>query len=157
MAHSSPIVIAQAASTITAFLATNSLFAENEAKFLQLEEELSTAVRDVVAGRDDLDTEFLEDDEVHTLGSLALRVESLARSNDMSKWMDDDEDGKQSSMWNILLSLASRGGQGRKEEEWVSGSSGRYSSLTIPPSVGRSLPPGSHVSYHLESETTFIR
>ncbi|KAG8960843.1 hypothetical protein FRC05_006541, partial [Tulasnella sp. 425] len=117
LSHSSPIVIRNATITISRLLTTSSMFGENEAKIAQLEEELSTSLRDVVAGRDDLDAAFLEDDEVHALSGFALRVESLFRVRDLSGWMDNDEDGKQSSVWNILLSLGSRGPQGHKEEE----------------------------------------
>lgn len=101
-------------------MTTSALFRENEAKIAQLEEELSTSLRDLVAGREDLDAAFLEDDEVHGLSGFALRVESLFRVRDLSGWMENDEDGKQSSVWNILLSLASRGSKGDKGEESVS-------------------------------------
>ncbi|KAG8914902.1 hypothetical protein FRC00_009816 [Tulasnella sp. 408] len=117
LSHSSPIVIRNAAISISRLLTTSAMFRENEAKIAQLEEELSTSLRDVVAGRDDLDAAFLEDDEVHSLSGFALRVESLFRVRDLSAWMENDEDGKQSSVWNILLSLASRGSQGHKGEE----------------------------------------
>ncbi|KAG8906784.1 hypothetical protein FRB99_006161 [Tulasnella sp. 403] len=119
LSHSSPIVIHNSAVTISRLLANAALFAENNAKITSVEEELASAVRDVVAGRDDLDATFLEDDEVHALGSLALRVESLFRVRDMSTWLEDDENGKQSSAWNIFITLASRASQGRREEEMM--------------------------------------
>ncbi|KAG8948182.1 hypothetical protein FRC04_009981 [Tulasnella sp. 424] len=98
LSHSSPIVIRNANITVSRLLTTSSMFGENEAKMAQLEEELSTSLRGVVAERDDLDAAFLEDDEVHALSGFALRVKSMFRVRDLSGWMDNDEDGKQSSV-----------------------------------------------------------
>ncbi|KAG9003732.1 hypothetical protein FRB90_011132 [Tulasnella sp. 427] len=98
LSHSSPIVIRNASITVSRLLTTSAMFRENEAKIALLEDELSTSLREVVAGRDDLDAAFLEDDEVHALSGFALRVESLFRVRDLSGWMENDEDGKQSSV-----------------------------------------------------------
>ncbi|KAG8986084.1 hypothetical protein FRB93_005518 [Tulasnella sp. JGI-2019a] len=119
LSHSSPTIIRNAAVTISYLLSTAALFQENSAKIVELEEELSTTLRDVISGRDDMDAAFLEDDEVQALSSLTLRVESLFRVRDMSAWMEEDADGKQSSAWTIFMSLAARSSRGTKEEEMM--------------------------------------
>ncbi|KAG8859678.1 hypothetical protein FRB96_004252 [Tulasnella sp. 330] len=119
LSHSSPIIVRNAAVTISRLLSTAALFQENSVKIVELEEVLSTSLRDVIAGRDDMDAAFLEDDEVQALSGLTLRIETLFRVRDMSAWMEEDEGGKQSSAWAILMSLAARGCRGTKDEEMM--------------------------------------
>lgn len=107
--------------TISRLLSAAALFQENSAKIVELEEELSTSLRDVIAGRDDMDAAFLEDDEVQALSGLTLRVETLSRVRNMSAWMEEEEGGKQSSAWTIFMSLAARGSRGTKDEDMVRG------------------------------------
>jgi cohesin complex subunit SA-1/2 len=84
-----------------------------------LEEELSTSLRDAVAGREELDVAGFSEDEVHTLGAIAARLVALSSVRDLTGWMEEDEGGKQSSAWDIMNVLAGRGRLGYKEEEAV--------------------------------------
>ena len=61
----------------------------------------------------------LSDDDVHALSMFARRVESLFRMRDLTAWMEEDEGGKQASVWVIMLSLSDRSRRGYKEEEVV--------------------------------------
>jgi cohesin complex subunit SA-1/2 len=86
---------------------------------LELEEELSSSLRDAVAGREELEIAGFSEDEVHKLGAIAARLVMLMTVRDMTAWMEEDEGGKQSSAWNIMNALAGRGRLGYKEEEGV--------------------------------------
>lgn len=91
----------------------------NTAKQLELEEELSTSLRDAVAGREELEMADFTEDEIHKLGAITARLVALASFRDMTQWMEEDEGGKQSSAWDIMNALAGRGRLGLKEEEVV--------------------------------------
>ena len=106
--------------TISHLVSASALFSENDAKLSQLEEELASGFRDAVADKEDIGTEYFEDDDVRLLSGFAFRTESLFRIRDMTAWMEDDEGGKQSSIWTILIALAERGSRGQKGEEGVS-------------------------------------
>ena len=94
-----------------------SLSNTNSAKIVELEEELASSLRDAIGGRDELEVATFSDDEAHTLGGICARICALAGTRDLSAWMEDDEDGKQSSAWDIICALAERGRLGYKEEE----------------------------------------
>jgi len=91
----------------------------NSSKIVELEEELSTSLRDAVAGRDELEVASFSEDEVHALGAIASRLVVFATVRDVTSWMEEDEGGKQSSAWDIISALADRGRLGHKEEEAV--------------------------------------
>lgn len=105
--------------TIRHLLSTTSLSNTNSQKILELEDELSSSLREVIGGRDDLETAVFSDDEVHALTAIALRVSMLFGFRDMTAWMEEDEGGKQSSAWDIFVAVAERGGLGYKEEDQV--------------------------------------
>lgn len=104
-------------------MAATSLSNTNSTKILELEDELSSALRDSVAGRDEVETASFTDDEVRSLTALAFRITVLGGRRDMSLWIEENEGGKQSSAWDILSALAERGRLGYKEEEEVGRSS----------------------------------
>ena len=91
----------------------------NSSKIVELVEELSTSLRDAVAGREELEVASFSEDEVHTLGAIASRLVVLVTVRDMTAWMEEDEGGKQSSAWDIISALADRGRLGYSEEETV--------------------------------------
>jgi len=105
--------------TIRHLLSTTSLSNTNSQKILELEDELSSSLREVIGGRDDLEIAVFTDDEVHALTAIALRVSMLFGFRDMTAWMEEDEGGKQSNAWDILVAVAERGGLGYKEEDQV--------------------------------------
>ncbi len=97
-----------------------SLSNTNSTKILELEDELSSSLRDTVAGRDEIEVASFNDDEIHSLAALCLRLQELAGIRNMTSWVEENEGGKQSSAWDILCALAERGRLGYKEEEAVS-------------------------------------
>ena len=100
-----------------------SLSNTNSTKILELEEELSTTLRDAIKGRDELELASFSEDEVISLCAICARLATLAGTRDMTAWMEEDEGGKQSSAWDIISALAERGRLGYREEEAVSLSS----------------------------------
>ena len=97
-----------------------SLSNTNSTKILELEDELSTVLRDAVAGRDEIEVTSFTEDEVLALAAIGTRVSVLAGVRNLSAWIDEDEGGKQSSAWNIFMAIVERGRLGYKEEENVS-------------------------------------
>lgn len=98
---------------------TTSLSNTNSTKILELEELLSTSLRDVIDGRDELEIASFSEDEVLALTGICARISALAGARDMTSWMEEDEGGKQSSAWDIIMALVERGKLGYKEEESV--------------------------------------
>ncbi|EAU84056.2 cohesin subunit [Coprinopsis cinerea okayama7 len=117
MSHSSMAVLSNAMSAITHFMATTSLSNTNSTKILELEDELSSALHDAVAGREEIEVASFNEDEVLALAAICTRVSVLTGARNMSAWIDEDEGGKQSSAWNIISAIADRGRLGYKEEE----------------------------------------
>ena len=106
-------------SAIKHLLSATSLANTNNTKVLELEEELAQSLRDAVAGRDELEIATFSDDEVRILGAVCARIAALMSTRDLTAWMEEDEGGKQSSAWDIIVALAERGKLGYKEEEPV--------------------------------------
>lgn len=96
-----------------------SLSNTNSTKILELEELLSTSLRDVIQGRDELEIASFSEDEVLALSGIVTRLATLAGTRDVTSWMEEDEGGKQSSAWDIITALVERGKLGYKEEESV--------------------------------------
>ncbi|KAI9060084.1 hypothetical protein FKP32DRAFT_1578832 [Trametes sanguinea] len=119
LSHSSPVVLANAVSTIRRMMDTASLSKTNSEKILELEDELSTSLRDAIAGRDEIEVASFSEDEVLSLGAICARLAALAGIRDMTAWVEEDEGGKQSSAWEIISALAERGRLGYKEEEMM--------------------------------------
>lgn len=101
------------------FMDATSLSNSNSTKMLELEDELSSALRDAVAGRDEIEVASFTEDEVLSLGAICSRLSVLAGTRNLTAWMEEDEGGKQSSVWNIISALVERGRLGYKEEETV--------------------------------------
>jgi cohesin complex subunit SA-1/2 len=96
-----------------------SLSNTNSTKILELEDELSSSLRDAVADKDDIEVASFTEDEMLSLGALCTRLAVLAGTRDMSAWIEEDEGGKQSSAWDIISALVERGRLGYKVEETV--------------------------------------
>lgn len=101
------------------FMAATSLSNTNSTKVLELEDELSTQLRDTVAGREEIEIASFSEDEVLALSAWCLRFYVLAGARNMTVWTEEDEGGKQSSAWDIVSALVERGRLGYKEEETV--------------------------------------
>jgi cohesin complex subunit SA-1/2 len=120
LAHSEPGVLRAAIGALKHLLGATSLSNQNNGKMLELEDELSSALRDAVAGREEIEVAGFDEDEVIALGALCARLSELCGTRDMSAWMEEDEGGKQSSAWDIVSALVERGRLGYKEEAFVS-------------------------------------
>ena len=108
-----------AVAAIQKFLSVTSLSNTNNAKILELEEELSTSLRDAIAGREELEIAVFTEDESLALGHICTRFAVLAKARNLVPCLEEDEGGKQSSAYDILTALADRGKLGYREEETV--------------------------------------
>jgi len=109
----------RAIAVIRHLMDATSLSNTNSAKILELEDELSSSLRDAVAGRDEIEVSSFTEDEVLLLGSICTRLAVLAGTRNMTAWIEENEGGKQSSAWDIVSALVERGRLGYKEEEMV--------------------------------------
>ena len=112
-------VLTHAMVAIRHFMDATSLSNTNSSKVLELEDELSSALRDAVGGRDEIEVASFTEDEVLSLGALCMRLAVLAGTRNMTAWIEEDEGGKQSSAWDIISAIVERGRLGYKEEETV--------------------------------------
>ncbi|KAJ7701757.1 hypothetical protein B0H17DRAFT_1127998 [Mycena rosella] len=119
LSHSAPSVLNVAVRALMHLMAATSLSNTNSTKILELEDELSSALRDAVAGRDEIEVAGFDEDEVIALGALCTRLSELCGLRDMSGWMEEDEGGKQSSAWDIVSAIVERGRLGYKEEAFM--------------------------------------
>ncbi|EPQ51870.1 hypothetical protein GLOTRDRAFT_140817 [Gloeophyllum trabeum ATCC 11539] len=117
LSHSSPTVLSPAVATIRHLLDGTSLSNTNNTKVLELEDELSSSLREIVGGREELEVASFSEDEVLSLAATCSRLASFAGMRNMTAWMEEDESGKQSSAWDIINALVDRGRLGYKEEE----------------------------------------
>lgn len=119
LSHSSLTVMSHAMAAIRHFMDATSLSNANSTKILEFEDELSSALRDAVAKREEIEVASFTEDEVLSLAALCTRLATFAGTRDLTAWMEEDEGGKQSSAWDIISALAERGRLGYKEEETV--------------------------------------
>ena len=119
MSHSAPIVLSNAVTTIRYMMDATSLSNTNSKKILELEEQLSLSLRDLLKGRDELEIASFSEDEILALTSVCTRLATLAGTRDMTSWIEEDEGGKQSKAWDIIMALVERGKLGYREEETV--------------------------------------
>ncbi|KZV96026.1 hypothetical protein EXIGLDRAFT_833952, partial [Exidia glandulosa HHB12029] len=117
LSNPNPVVMNHAMDTIHHLMSATSLSNANSTKILELEDELSSSLRDVVAGRDELEIVTFTDDDIQRLSAIAMRIGILFGRRDMSSWMEEDEGGKQSSAWDIIIAIVDRGALGYKAEE----------------------------------------
>ncbi|KAK0498783.1 hypothetical protein EDD18DRAFT_1318874 [Armillaria luteobubalina] len=117
LTHASPGILALAMNSITYLLSATSLSNTNSTKILELEDELSSVLRAALADREEIEVTTFNEDEVLSLGSTCMRLRILAGTRDMTGWIEDDEGGKQSKVWDLLNAIAERGRLGYKDEE----------------------------------------
>lgn len=120
LTQTAPTLLNSALSTMSYMLSATLLSNTNNAKLLELDDELAGNLRDAVSGHAELDTATFSSEEVETLTGLTTRLARMAERRDMTAWMEDDNGGKRSSAWDIISALMERGRLGRKEEEAVS-------------------------------------
>ena len=119
-------VVLEASLTIGHLISCSVMAVSNNSKFAELEETLFSDLRESI-GDQDISTMTIGDDLAVQIGSVVQRIALLTRRHHLSDAMDDDEGG-QSSGWDIICSLAERGMLGYKEEARVSG----YYPLLVP-------------------------
>ncbi|KAL8292902.1 hypothetical protein RQP46_000596 [Phenoliferia psychrophenolica] len=112
--HADVRVIDQAVQTISTMNAAKTLGQTNTAKMGELEDTLVSALRECVSGKD-VESAAFEEDELLVLTSAVLRISRLYASYDLSKSINDAEDGK-SRAWDVIDSLVERGRLGYKDE-----------------------------------------
>lgn len=117
--HTDVRVIDQAVKTIRFFLASSTLGNTNSVKIAELEDRLVTSMRKAVDGKD-VESSAFEEDELLALRGWVARIEKLYGVKDISTSLDDTDDGKHSSAWEIVDSLVERGRLGYKDEMAVS-------------------------------------
>jgi len=100
-------------------LSVTSLSNTNSTKIVELEEALASQLRDTIAGREEVEIAGFTEDEILALTSISLRARSLASMRNITSWLEEDEDGKQSSAWDIFNAITDRGQLGYREEETV--------------------------------------
>lgn len=120
LTHRSSNVVRRAVATIKHMLSTASLANTNTKKILELEEELSVALRESVSAMTDLETSALDDEELQTLDGTIYRISSLISIRDMVSWLEDDDSGQQRRPLDIVISLVERSRLGNKAENSVS-------------------------------------
>lgn len=119
LSQTSPSLLNNSLATLSHMMSTTTLSNTNVAKALELDDELAGALREVVAGQDELDAYTFSADEIDSLTATLSRLAKLAERRDMTAWTEDTDAGKQSSAWDIISALMERGRLGRKEEEAV--------------------------------------
>lgn len=124
--HTSSDVLDQAVQTIAFLLSSKTLGNTNTTKLAELEESLVSSLREAVAGKD-IESSAFEEDEVLILTSWVARIDKLNRALDLSDSLNETDDAKQSSSWEIIDSLVERGRLGYKDEALVSHPSSGYS------------------------------
>jgi len=117
--HVEPVLLRNAVSALRCLNDTSALSNTNSTKFSSLEEDLVNSIREVSQGRD-VETAGLTEDEIHDLGASILRLNYLFSVTDLTKSLEDDDGGRLTSAWEIIIGIASRGRLGYREETKVS-------------------------------------
>ncbi|OXG45753.1 cohesin complex subunit SA-1/2 [Cryptococcus neoformans Bt120] len=112
--YTSPTILTASISAIGHLVANSSLSSINEAKLSELQESLFASLRDAI-GSEDVALVTLDDEQISHLEAIMLRITLLQRSMDLVDVMEDEE-GQQSSGWDIICAFADRGKLGYKEE-----------------------------------------
>jgi len=100
------------------FSACTVLATQNQTKLGELEESVFASLRDSING-EDVQTMSIDEDRLTKLEAILLRISLLSMSRDIASVMEDEEGG-QSSGWDIVCAFAERGEVGYKEEAKVS-------------------------------------
>jgi hypothetical protein len=115
--HTESAVLAAAIQAINHLCSNTSMSTANATKQAELEDALFSSLRNVVED-EDISTANLNEDQIAELEATLLRITLLQRSRDLVEVMEDQEGG-QTSIWDIVCSVAERGSLGYKEESKV--------------------------------------
>lgn len=111
-------VLTSAIQAINQLNLNTSLANSNNTKLGEMTESLFTSLRDAIDGQD-VSSMTIDDDEVAKLEAIMLRISLLSKSRNIVEVMDDEEGG-QSSGWEIICAFAGRGELPYKDEAKVS-------------------------------------
>jgi cohesin complex subunit SA-1/2 len=124
--HTDRTVLTAAIQAINELTLNTSLAQNNTTKLNELTESLFTSLRDAINGQD-VSSMSIDDEEVASIEAILFRLTLLAKSRDITEVMEDEEGG-QSSGWEIVCAFAERGELPYKDEAKVSSSSSRTAS-----------------------------
>jgi cohesin complex subunit SA-1/2 len=116
--HTAVDVLDQAVRTIQYFLVNPVLGRSNAMKINELEERLVELLREGVANKN-LKTSTFDRDEPLVLAGCLGRISKLYAIRDISVALDDTDEDKLSSAWEIVDALSERGHLGYKSEGLV--------------------------------------
>lgn len=116
--HTDQTVLTSAIQAINELTLNTSLANNNTAKLNELTETLFTSLRDAINGQD-VSSMSIDDEEIETIQAIHFRLTLLGKSRDITEVMEDEEGG-QSSGWEIVCAFAERGELPYKDEAKVS-------------------------------------
>lgn len=90
----------------------------NDTKLAELDETVFTALRDGING-EEVFSMSLDEDQLATIQAILLRISLLVKSRNIVGVMEEDEGG-QSTGWEIVCAFVERGEVGYREEAKVS-------------------------------------
>lgn len=126
--HTDVTILTAAIQAINELNMNVSLSTSNTTKLDDLTESLFSSLRDAVDGRD-VASMTVDEDEIAKLEAIMLRLSLLGKSRDITEAMEDEEGG-QSSGWEIVCAFAGRGDLPYKDEAKV---------RPRPPRVGQAI------------------
>jgi cohesin complex subunit SA-1/2 len=116
--HTDPSLLTAATKAIFHLTSNAAGEAANNEKLMELDETIFTSLRDTING-EEVFSMSLDEDRLTKIQAILLRISLLQRSRDITQVMEDEEGG-QSSGWEIVCAFAERGDVGYKEEANVS-------------------------------------
>jgi cohesin complex subunit SA-1/2 len=115
--HTDQTVLTSAIQAVNELTLNTSLANHNTAKLNELTESLFTSLRDAINGQD-VSSMSIDDEEVVSIQAILFRLTLLGKSRDITEVMEDEEGG-QSSGWEIVCAFAERGELPYKDEAKV--------------------------------------
>ncbi|KAK4048718.1 cohesin complex subunit [Microbotryomycetes sp. JL221] len=113
--HKGSDVLEQAVRTISTLQDTSALTETNSTKTSELEMSLADALREIVADKD-VEAAAFDEDELNALASTLSRIDKLLKAHNLTHTLDDTDNGRHTSAWDIIDSLADRGLLGYRDE-----------------------------------------
>jgi hypothetical protein len=116
--HTDETVLTSAIQAINELTLNTALANSNTTKLIELTESLFTSLRDAINGQD-VATMSIDEEEIASLEAILFRLTLLGKSRDITEVMEDEEGG-QSSGWEIVCAFAERGELPYRDEAKVS-------------------------------------
>jgi cohesin complex subunit SA-1/2 len=116
--HTDANLLTAAIKAIVHLTSESLLSSVNDTKIAELDETVFTALRDSING-EEVFSMSLDEDQLATIQAVLLRISLLVKSRNITSVMEDDEGG-QSTGWEIICAFVERGEVGYREEAKVS-------------------------------------